>query len=71
MAAAQIFFDPAYETAVIYRPGAADARRQLRDERQAAHFARELGFVISSTWRVLSSSDGSSSWQCAQLAPVD
>lgn len=67
MAIAQILFDSDYERAIIRTPGVPDVLRHLRDEAEAARFAHEMGYIISSAWELFSGSGESPSWGRAFL----
>lgn len=67
MATAQIFFDSNNERAIIRHPGRPDSLSHLRDEVAAARFAREMGYSLASTWRMLCHEADTGQWEYAAL----
>lgn len=67
MATAQIFFDPNWERAILQAPGQPDALGHLRDETEAAQFARKAGYVITGPWEITRTGDPATYWEHATL----
>ena len=67
MTTAHLYFDSTHEIAVIQRPGCPDQLRHLRDERQAAQFASEMGYVVAGSWTMLSYAEQFPCWEHADL----